>query len=94
MAGLYVKFHQVYVRSKPFIKFNKISSEKAEFEDLVILKVDAQRVVGSLKNRNMARSLHLIAQGFLHWEIAEMLKLSERTVDQYVYRFKKYLQKV
>ena len=94
MAGLYVKYHMVYVRSVPFIKFGGVHKEAAGFEDMVILKVDAERVLAELKNRNMAEALCLIAQGYLQWEVAEMLEVSVRTVEQYVYRFKKYLLKV
>lgn len=94
-AGLFVKYHFIYLKSTPFIKFNTYhGSTSAVFEDAVILKVDAERVLKGLTNRNMARAFCLMAQGYMQWEVGQMLQLSVRTIEQYVYRFKKYLEKV
>ena len=94
-AGLYMLYHFTYLKSTPFIKFNVYHSDtSATFEDGIILKVDAQRVLQGLKNKNMIRAFELMAQGYLHWEVGLMLGLSDRTIDCYVDRFKKYLKKV
>ncbi len=94
MAGLYVKYHMVYVRSVPFIKFGGVHKEAAGFENLVIAKVDAERVLAGLKNKNMALALCLAAQGYYQWQIAETIGVSVKAISQYVQRFKNILEKV
>lgn len=94
-AGLFAKYHFVYLKSKPFITFNQYHGENpALFEDAVILKVDAEKVLKDLKNRNMAEAFCLMAQGYLYWEIGEMLYKSEGAIKQYVVRIKKLLEKM
>lgn len=39
----------------------------------------------------MAKALCLMAQGYMHWEVGEMMGKSEGAIDQYVVRIKKYL---
>jgi len=89
-TGLYIKHHFAYSRSVSFIKFSQIHyNDSNTMEDLIILKVDAEKVLNKVRNPNMREALCLIAQGFLYWEIAEMLKLTERTIERYVERIKK-----
>lgn len=89
--GLFVKFHLTYLKSTPFIKFVYHSDVGAKYENPVILMVDAEVVLNRIKNRNMVRALCLIAQGYQQWEVAEEMGLSDRAIEQYVYRVKKYL---
>ena len=94
-AGLFVKYHFIYLKSTPFIKFNQYHGDtSATFEDSILLKVDAENILKELKNRNMAKAFSLMAQGYCQWEVGEMIGLSVRTIEQYVYRFKKYLLEV
>lgn len=92
-AGLFVKYHFIYLKSTPFIKFNVYHSDtSAVFENSVILKIDAERVLATIENRNMAKAFCLMAQGYMQWEVGQILQLSVRTIEQYVYRFKKELK--
>jgi len=82
-----------YLKSVLFIKFDKLKGKSASgWEDLIILKVDAENVLRGIKNKNMVEALCLIAQGYLYGDIAEELGLSERTIENYVYRLKEYLK--
>lgn len=92
-TGLFIKYHLVYLKSTPYIKFNIYHWDiSAVFENAIILKVDAENVLSNIKNRNMVQAFCLMAQGFLQWEVGEILKLSERTIQCYVQRVKrKYL---
>ena len=94
MIGLYWKYHMIYGHSISFIKSDGTSDEVEEFEDRVIAKVDSERVLAKIKNRNMAKALCLIVQGYFYWEIAKELKLSERTVEWYVDEMKRFLKKL
>jgi len=92
-AGLFMKYHFTYLKSTPFIKFNIYHSDtSASFEDGIILKVDAERVLKGIKNRYMAEALCLMAQGYLQWEIALMLGRSEDTIEWYVRKIKRILK--
>ena len=94
-AGLFIKYHFIYLKSTPFIKFNVYHSDtSAVFENAVILKIDAERVLTKITNRNMAKAFCLMAQGYMQWEVGQTLQLSVRTIGQYVYRFKKELKEV
>ena len=93
MTGLYWKYHMVYVRSVPFVKFGEASKESAGFEDRIIAKVDSERMLAKIKNRNMAEALCLIAQGYMEWEVGIMLGLKYQTTRRYVWEFKKILKK-
>ncbi len=94
-TGLFLKYHLIYLKSTPFIKFNVYHSDtSAVFENAVILIVDAENVLAGIKNRNMAEALCLLAQGYLKWEVAILLNLSERTVENYIYRVKDYLRNI
>ena len=94
-AGLFIKYHFVYLKSTPFIKFNVYhGNTSAVFEDAVILKVDAEKVLKGLNNRNMAKAFCLMAQGYMQWEVGEMLSKSEGSIKQYVVRMKSYLKNV
>ena len=92
MAGLYVVYHTVYVRSVAFIKFSKAKGDtSAKFENPIALMVGALVVLHRIKNRNMAEALCLMAQGYMQWEIGEMLNVSERTIQSYTRRVERYL---
>ena len=93
-TGLFIKYHLVYLKSIPFIKFNIYHGDtSAVFENAVILMIDAEKVLARIRNRNMASALCLMAQGYCHWEIAILLSLSERTIENYVFRIKRDLKK-
>lgn len=89
--GLFVKFHLTYLKSTPFIKFVYHSDTSAKFENPIILMADAENVLRRIKNRNMVQALCLMAQGYQQWEVAEEMGLSDRAIEQYAYRVKKYL---
>jgi hypothetical protein len=91
--GLFIKYHFVYLKSTPFIKFNQYHSDtSAVFEDSIILKIDAERVLKTITNRNMVEAFCLIAQGYMQWEIGEMLGKSEGAIEDYVTRIKSILK--
>ena len=94
MIGLYWKYHMIYGHSISFIKSDGTSNEMEEFENRVIAKVDSERILDKLKNKNMARALCLIAQGYFYEDIAEELGLSKRTVEWYVDEMKRFLKKL
>jgi hypothetical protein len=98
-SGLYIKYHLTYLKSTPFIKFVYHSDTSAKYENPIILMTDAEVVLNEIKygndnrrpNPNMARALCLMAQGYCQWEVAEEMGLSDRTIEQYIHRAKKYL---
>ena len=91
-TGLYVKYHMSYVRSVLFIKFDKLKGKSvAGWEDLIILKVDAENVLKGIKNKNMVEALCLIAQGYFYKDIAKELGKSIDTIKWYVREIKKIL---
>ena len=82
-----------YVKSVLFIKFDKLKGESVSgWEELIILKVDAEKILRGIRNKNMVEALCLIAQGYFYEDVAEELGLSERTIENYIYRIKKYLK--
>lgn len=84
-TGLFIKYHLVYLKSKPYIKFNQYhGSMLAIFENAIIMKVDAEVMLESIRNRNMAEAFCLMAQGYLQWEVGEILGKSERTIRRYI----------
>jgi hypothetical protein len=92
MTGLYAKYHYVPDRSIFFIPANKNKGgEGVTFQDIVALKVDAERVLATIKNRNMVEALELIAQGHLEEYIARELKLRLNTVERYPWMLKRHL---
>ena len=91
-AGLFIKYHFIYLKSTPFIKFNQYhSSTDAVFEDMVILKIDAEKVLATIDNRNMAKAFCLMAQGYMQWEVGIMLGRSVDTIKWYIKEIKKLL---
>ena len=93
-TGLFIKYHLTYLKSIIFIKLNAYHGDtSAAFENAIILMADAENVLAEIKNRNMASALCLMAQGHCHWEIAILLSLSERTIENYVFRIKRDLKK-
>ena len=92
-TGLYVKYHMSYVKSVLFIKFDKLKGESVSgWENLIILKVDAENVLKEIKNKNMVKALCLIAQGYFYEDIARELGLSKRTIRRYVNKIKNNLE--
>ena len=92
-AGLFIKYHFIYLKSTPFIKFNVYhGNTSAVFEDAVMLKVDAENVLKRLTNRNMVKAFCLMAQGYLQWETAEMIHRSTSTIEWYIREIKKILK--
>ncbi len=84
-AGLFFKYHFVYLQSKSFVQFNSFHGEaQAKFERAIILKADAECVLRGIKNRNLAKALCLVAQGYCQWEVGEILGRSERTIRRYI----------
>ena len=91
-SGLFIKYHLVYLRSLPFIKFNVYHSDfSAMFELPVALKVDAEKALGEIKNRNIIAALCLAAQGYYQWEIGEILGKSASTIKRYIAEAKRIL---
>ena len=89
-TGLFLKYHLVYLKSTPFIKFNVYHSDtSAVFERAIILIVDAENILAGIKNRNMAEALCLLAQGYEQWEVGELLGRSERSIRRYVDKARK-----
>ena len=94
-TGLFIKYHLVYLKSTPFIKFNIYHWDvSAVFEKAIILKSDAERVLSKIKNRNMVKALCLMAQGYMQWEVGAILGKSEGAIKQYVVRIKKELERL
>lgn len=92
-TGLFIKYHFIYLKSILFIKFNIYHNDtSAVFENAIILMVDAENVLAGIKNCNMVEALCLMAQGYLQWEIGELLNLSKRTIENYVFRIKRKLE--
>lgn len=93
ITGLHIKYHYQPLHSTTFIKFNtNHNCVMVTVEDLLVLKVDAEKMLKEIKNRNMVKAFELKAQGYLQWEIAEMLGLSLTTIEHYKDRVKKYLK--
>ena len=93
--GLYVKYHMSYLRSVLFIKSDKLKGKSVSgWEDLIILKVDAERILKKLTNRNMGKALCLIAQGYSECEVAEILDRTDRMIRYYISNMKKFLKNI
>lgn len=87
--GIFYRYHFVYLKATPFIKFNVYHSDtSAVFENQTILKVDAEQVLKKLENRNMAQAFCLMAQGYPEWQVGKMIGRSERTIRRYVNKIK------
>ena len=84
-AGLFYKYHFVYLQSKSFVQFNSFHGvAQAKFEKAIILRTDAEYILERIKNRNLAEALCLVAQGYCQWEVGEILGRSERTIGRYI----------
>lgn len=92
-AGLFAREHYVPNSSILFIPSNKNKGgDDTTFTDIVALIIDAERVIKQIKNKNMVEAFKLMAKGFLAWETAEEMCLSERTIRRYINKIKKDLE--
>ena len=94
-SGLFIKYHLVYLKSLPFIKFSVYHSDfSATFELPIALKVDAEKMLAKIKEElpyPAITALCLAAQGYMQWEIGELIGRSERTVRRYMSEAKKII---
>ena len=91
-SGLFMKYHLIYLKSLPYIKFDIYHSDfSAKFELPVALKADAERILAKIKNRYIIATLCLAAQGYYQWEIGQILGKSTVTIKRYVSEAKKII---
>ena len=81
-------------RSKVINPGQAQDSNGADFEDVVIGSTDMINLANEIKHTNKRAVLIYKAMGYKDWEIANMLMLSERTIERYMDWIRKYLKKV
>jgi len=69
------------------------SSEAADFEDIVIKYIDSMRLLSKVSTTKQAIIIYK-AFGYPNWEIAEILSISERTINNLIKSIKIFLRKV
>ncbi len=63
------------------------------FEDIICEYVDALEVIKRIKSVRKRVIIAYRAMGYCNWEIAEMLRLSEKMIDKHLAQIKNILKK-
>ena len=69
-------------------------STNADFEDIMCEYVDACNEIKRLKNTKKRQIISYKAMGYMDWEIADKLKISERMVRKHTASIKKFYGEV
>lgn len=94
LSAIIHKVHMVLPKRSnlSFAKTYSATSE-AGFENLIAEYTDCKRLLKGIKKTSIKKALMLKAMGYLDWEAAQELRVSERTIRNYTAYLKKYFNK-
>jgi DNA-binding NarL/FixJ family response regulator len=71
-----------------------VNNESADFEDIIAESVDVVKLVNMMKYADQKLILIYKAMGYDNWEIALIMGISERTIDNRIKSIKIFLRKI
>jgi len=94
IRGLAGKLHMVHPSGGKYVKigFGKKFKPPGGYEDIICEYADAMRVIKKIKDKDKRLIIFYKAMGYQDWEIAEILKKSERTIRRYTASIKEFLE--
>jgi DNA-binding NarL/FixJ family response regulator len=86
--------HYVPAKSKMITPGQNVNNESADFEDIIAESVDVVKLVNMMKYADQKLILIYKAMGYDNWEIALIMGISERTIDNRIKSIKIFLRKI